>query len=107
QNVGDISGDETEAAFKSQIKSAKIDLNVVGLEAGKKVVFVYEYSTQLFKEETIGKFFNAFKQLITEVIDNPSQKKIGEMETMSKDEKNKIAKRIQQAEETIYADFDI
>jgi hypothetical protein len=48
--------------------TSKIDLNFLFSELGNKFVFNLEYSTQLYREETIRRFIEYFKEIISGVI---------------------------------------
>jgi amino acid adenylation domain-containing protein len=49
---------------------SKFDLSFYGLKNGQQLTFVVEYSTKLFKEETIQRFINYFKEIISIVMEN-------------------------------------
>lgn len=48
--------------------TSKFDLTLSALESGEKLEFEFEYSTKLFKEETIRRFVNDFKGIISSVM---------------------------------------
>jgi len=68
---------------------SKFDLTLRGEEAGEQFYFSIEYSTGLFKKETIERFFSYFKKIITSVIKDPG-KNISEIEIVSEEEKNQV-----------------
>ncbi|UCH96738.1 MAG: amino acid adenylation domain-containing protein, partial [Candidatus Aminicenantes bacterium] len=51
--------------------------------------FTAEYSTKLFKKGTIQRWINYFKNILSHAADTPG-KKIGELELISKEEKNQV-----------------
>ncbi|HLP45176.1 MAG TPA: amino acid adenylation domain-containing protein [Candidatus Kapabacteria bacterium] len=70
-------------------KTAKFDLNLVGLEKDGKLIFNLEYSTKLFKEKTILRFRDYFKNLINTICENP-EARISAIGIMNKEEKESI-----------------
>jgi len=89
-----------------EIAHSRIYLSLVALETGKQVTLIFEYGKKLFKRETIEKFINYFKAIISDVIKSP-WKKIKEIDMIPEDERNNIRSRIQQVEESLVAEFDI
>lgn len=64
-----IKGDlEFVGIHEERNTTSKIDLNFLFSELGNKFVFNLEYSTQLYKEETILRFIDYFKEIISEVL---------------------------------------
>ena len=59
--------------YEFERERAKFDLNFQGYEAGEQLNFILEYSTNLFKKETIDKFVSYFKSIVSEVIRNPGR----------------------------------
>jgi amino acid adenylation domain-containing protein len=45
-------------------KTSKFDLVLMGFEMENRLIFLMEYSTKLFKEDTIGRFIGYFKDII-------------------------------------------
>jgi amino acid adenylation domain-containing protein len=70
-------------------KTSKFDLTLVGVEAEKKLLFSFEYSTKLFKRETIERFITYFLHIAQEVVEN-SRKKISDIEIITEEEKKRI-----------------
>ncbi|MCP5051132.1 MAG: hypothetical protein GY940_28465, partial [bacterium] len=56
---------------------AKFDLTLVGREQGDKLFFTLEYSTALFKEETIRRWIGYFNQIVWSIPDNPAKQLSG------------------------------
>jgi non-ribosomal peptide synthetase component F len=50
--------------------TAKFDMTLTAVEAGKKLYFGLEYSTQLFKKETIKRFVDDFKGIVSTIVKN-------------------------------------
>ncbi|HLP58708.1 MAG TPA: condensation domain-containing protein, partial [Candidatus Deferrimicrobium sp.] len=55
-------------------RTSKFDLSVDVLTYSENLFFSFEYSTQLFKTETIDKFLDCFKGILTIVLSNPRVK---------------------------------
>ncbi len=75
--------------YERELKNAKFDLTLIASESGDGVNFIFEYSTHLFKEQTIKRFGEYFKRIIKQVIDNKNLK-INEITVISESEKNLI-----------------
>ncbi|HLP62581.1 MAG TPA: amino acid adenylation domain-containing protein [Candidatus Deferrimicrobium sp.] len=50
--------------------TAKFDLNLICMEKNEALLFTCEYSTKLFKADTIGRFAGYFKDIITAITEN-------------------------------------
>ncbi len=70
-------------------KTSQFDLTLTTIEMGNQLSFTFEYCTRLFKRETVEKFINYFKAVISQIIGNPS-KKISRVEIITEEEKNWI-----------------
>ena len=70
-------------------KTAKFDLLLSAVEPEGKLVFSFEYSTQLFKEETIARFADFFKAVISQVTREP-RVNISDIEILSEEERAMI-----------------
>ncbi|HLP48793.1 MAG TPA: amino acid adenylation domain-containing protein, partial [Candidatus Kapabacteria bacterium] len=68
---------------------SKFDLSLDAIERGEKLYFIFAYCTKLFRKETILRFIQYFKKIISSVIDNPG-KKILELEIISAAEKQRL-----------------
>ncbi|MCP5106774.1 MAG: amino acid adenylation domain-containing protein, partial [bacterium] len=89
---------ETEAAGDTGLKLSapryetgisKFDLTLFAAEAAEGLSFELEYSTNLFKEETIQRFIGYFNRVVSLVLENPDQH-ISEIEIISREEKREI-----------------
>jgi hypothetical protein len=81
KNTGEIPGDEPgleNIAPGHEYQTAQFDLILNALEGRGKVLFVLEYNTRLFKEETIAQFVIYFKEIVSTVIENKTIK-LGEI----------------------------
>jgi surfactin family lipopeptide synthetase B/lichenysin synthetase B len=54
--------------YKQQ--TAKFDLSLNGVEKEERLFFTYEYSTEIFKEETIRRYVGYFQEIIDVVLAN-------------------------------------
>ncbi|MDQ1354794.1 MAG: hypothetical protein QG657_5103, partial [Acidobacteriota bacterium] len=59
--------------FQPGIKIAKFDLSLTAVAAPEEdtLYFYFEFCTQLFKQETIERFWGYFKQLVSSILENP------------------------------------
>jgi len=77
--TGGESGDRLKAATFGYInRVAKFDLAFFYNEIGEKIVFTLEYSTSLFKEETIHRFMRFFKEILSK-LPGHKDREIGEL----------------------------
>ncbi len=92
--------------YEYENKISKFDLDLYGIDAGENLSFSFVYCTKLFKKETILRFIQYFKEILSSVIKDPG-KKLSEIKLISKEEKDKIRSGIQNDMEEIYVEFDI
>ncbi len=90
--------DETPAAAISGIKltlqafesdKSKFDMTLYVQDNGDVLHFIFAYSTQLFKKETIETFAGYFKRIVTGVLENSGQK-IADIEIMTREKIEKM-----------------
>jgi len=62
--------DAAEPQYPSYTRTSKFDLYLYGQERGGRMVFSLEYSTQLFKQETIKMYIKNFKEVVRQVVEN-------------------------------------
>jgi amino acid adenylation domain-containing protein len=71
--------------------TSKFDLTFTCEESEENLIFVVQYSTKLFKEQTVEKFIRYFKKLAAFVTrENNRDIKIGEIEIISEAERNRL-----------------
>jgi amino acid adenylation domain-containing protein len=70
-------------------KTAKFDLNLSAMEAGNRLFFSLEYSTAIFKKETILRFIDYFTRLVRGVAANPDIA-LSRLELVGEEEKEEI-----------------
>ncbi|HLP61297.1 MAG TPA: amino acid adenylation domain-containing protein, partial [Candidatus Deferrimicrobium sp.] len=68
---------------------SKFDLSLDAIERGEKLYFIFAYCTKLFRKETILRFIQYFKKIMSSVIDDPG-KKILALEIISAAEKQRL-----------------
>jgi amino acid adenylation domain-containing protein len=68
---------------------SKFDLTVIAVEAGVELQLIFEYSTALFKAETIDRFISYFKRIITAVTAD-ADKQLSQIDILSSSERNKL-----------------
>lgn len=76
-------------SYQHEHTISKFDLNLNGLEVNQRLLFNLEYSTALFRKETIDVFLDNFKEIIFSILENP-YKKIKEIEIISREEEESI-----------------
>ncbi|MGD2092001.1 MAG: amino acid adenylation domain-containing protein, partial [Candidatus Aminicenantes bacterium] len=75
--------------YEFENKTSKFDLSLTGMEVEEKLWFTLEYSTKLFKRETIERFIIYFKNIVRSIIENKNQR-ISDLEILTEEEKNRI-----------------
>ncbi|NOQ24119.1 MAG: amino acid adenylation domain-containing protein [Bacteroidales bacterium] len=68
---------------------SKFDLTLTAEDYGDKLMLNFEYCTQLFKAETIDRFIVYFKQIVSQIAQNP-ERELSELEIISAEEKQQI-----------------
>ena len=69
--------------------SAKFDITLSCFEGNDGLRFSLEYCTKLFKEETIDRFINYYKNIVSAVLEEPNRK-IMDIELLTKAEKRQL-----------------
>ena len=70
---------------------SKFDLTLIASETENSIHFIFEYSTNLFKQETIKRLATHFEQLIIDILNQP-EKQLCELEMLSDQEKQQLLK---------------
>jgi amino acid adenylation domain-containing protein len=94
---GEIPGQEMEDLdleikpydYERIIRTSKFDLSLMAAEIDERLYFIFEYCTRLFQSETIVRFIQCFKKIISSIIQFPGTK-ISEIEIITREEKNRI-----------------
>ncbi|NOQ24723.1 MAG: amino acid adenylation domain-containing protein [Bacteroidales bacterium] len=68
---------------------SKFDLSLTALDCGSGIELIFEYSTKLFKPETIERFIGYFKELVKSFSDNSVQT-ISELNILTESEKRQL-----------------
>jgi len=76
--------------------STKMDLSLIAEEIGESLRFTFEYSTVLFKHETIERFSEYFKEVVCRILAQPGQK-IADIDIITPKEKLQILKEFNHA----------
>ncbi|HLP46713.1 MAG TPA: condensation domain-containing protein, partial [Candidatus Kapabacteria bacterium] len=79
----------TLSLYPYENKTSKFDLTLTGVEGEGKLFFTFEYGTKLFKSETIERFIDYFKNIVSDIIKNKDNK-ISAFEILSGSEKNRL-----------------
>jgi amino acid adenylation domain-containing protein/non-ribosomal peptide synthase protein (TIGR01720 family) len=75
--------------YDYESQTSKFDLILFAFDSGKALFFRFEFSTRLFKEETIRRFIHYFKELITSVLHTPDLE-IAQLEMIPGEEKTRL-----------------
>ncbi|WP_169713530.1 non-ribosomal peptide synthetase [Paludifilum halophilum] len=93
QNVGDLTSLQMEGLtvkpVELPVSVAKFDLTFMGKEKENEIEFYLEYSTALFKRETVERLARHFVQVVKEMAHHP-QKTLAEVEILTEAEKKQI-----------------
>ena len=92
--------------YKFKTNTSKFDLLLVAIETDTGMQFKIEYSTKLYKEETIGRFVNYYSAIISSVCRDPNQK-ISEIDMVPREEKKKLLYEFNDVESTYPRDKTI
>ena len=68
---------------------ARFDLTLYAVEMASKLFFTFEYGTRLFKKDTVRRFANYFKNIMSSVLETPG-KKLSQLEIVTGGEKDRI-----------------
>jgi polyketide synthase PksJ len=97
-NLTNMSGSERKRSKKEEsrdyhheISTAKYDLILSVVDLGEEVQFSFQYCTKLFKPETIERFIDYFKLIISSVIDSPGCK-LGDIKIIEEAEQQELFK---------------
>ncbi len=82
-------GDLRLTPYPYQGRVSRVDLAFICQESKQNLSFTIEYSTKLFKEETITRFVNYFKKIISSIVEAPGNK-ISRLEIITAEEKKQI-----------------
>ena len=72
--------------YENDHKVSKLDLTLYAFDQGDHFSMNFEYSTELFKRETIGRFVSYFQRIVASVITAPDRK-ISEISILSSSER--------------------
>jgi fengycin family lipopeptide synthetase D len=77
--------------YKYDNQTSKFDLALKGVEAAEKLLFTFDYSTNLFTGATIARFIAYFKKIISDVlIGSRKDIKLSEIEIITAEEKRQV-----------------
>jgi bacitracin synthase 3 len=97
QNIAEVTDDSSAKNIENLLlepytvekKTSKFDLSLMAVEGDNKLKFYFEYCTKLFKDETIWRFINYFKNILSCIIANPNTI-ISRIEIIPNEEKEQI-----------------
>ncbi|NIM14691.1 MAG: amino acid adenylation domain-containing protein [Candidatus Aminicenantes bacterium] len=80
---------EDTDAYAYENRIAKFDLTLTAVDLGSHLLLAFEYCSKLFKKETIQRWVNYFKQIISSILENDTVK-ISQIEIIPESEKQQI-----------------
>ncbi|MCP5051712.1 MAG: AMP-binding protein, partial [bacterium] len=83
----------TIGAYRYNSRISKFDLTIWASETAEDLTFAFEYSTRLFKRETIKTFIRYFREIAGSIVANPRQD-LGQLQCMSKENREELLKRL-------------
>ncbi|MEM7346740.1 MAG: condensation domain-containing protein, partial [Chloroflexota bacterium] len=83
--------------------SAKFDLTLTASEKAGQLTLAFEYSTDLYKEETIRRFANHWQQLLSEILADPDLP-ITHLSFLTPNEKQQLLSQWNDADQTFSSD---
>ncbi|MEL7146144.1 MAG: amino acid adenylation domain-containing protein, partial [Bacteroidota bacterium] len=87
-----VMSDLKVTAHSNEMEVAKFDLTLGALEDAGEIYLGLQYATDLFKENTIERFADYFKMIVTAIAGNPNQK-ICDIEIVSKEEAQQLLRQ--------------
>ncbi|MDQ1353044.1 MAG: hypothetical protein QG657_3350, partial [Acidobacteriota bacterium] len=88
KNITGITG-LTVKPYASELQSAKFDITLICFEGPDGLIITVEYCSRLFKEATIKRFINYYRNIISAVLGN-AEGKIAAVEIISEEEKRQL-----------------
>ncbi|MCK4260461.1 MAG: amino acid adenylation domain-containing protein [Halanaerobiales bacterium] len=89
-NLSEMNVDDLKfEPYEYRNKTAKFDLTLYAFESDDHIRLEFEYSTDLFKKETIERMSSHFVNILREIVENPKLK-IADIEMISEEEKLQI-----------------
>jgi tyrocidine synthetase-3 len=91
-NQGDYEGDLSSFNNNDLIYTpgiSKFDLTLTAADYGDQLMLSFEYCTKLFKSETIERFINYFKRIVSQLTDKLDEK-ISTIEIITEEEKQQL-----------------
>jgi polyketide synthase PksJ len=79
----------TISPFNAENTVSKFDLTLTAFEHGSELTFAFEYSTRLFKKETIKRFISYFNNILSGIIAN-IETKISSIDILTKEEQHRL-----------------
>ena len=69
--------------------TSRFDLTLTAVDFGEQLLFNFDYSTNLFKPETIDRFIVYFKQIVSQLVEKPDIK-ISAIDILTEEEKHQL-----------------
>jgi amino acid adenylation domain-containing protein len=80
---------DSPGEYENTLQTAQFDLTLNLEERGRGLSFTFEYCMKLFKKETIQRFINYFKKIVSTLVNKPGIR-LCEIEVISEEEKKQI-----------------
>ncbi|UCH97422.1 MAG: amino acid adenylation domain-containing protein, partial [Candidatus Aminicenantes bacterium] len=88
-NPGEPTGEVEGNSYEYEYRISKFDITLRAREAGEIILFKILYSTTLFKRDTIEKFIDYFKKIVSDVLNN-NEIKLSEIEIIPGKQKKQV-----------------
>ncbi|MCX6584832.1 MAG: amino acid adenylation domain-containing protein [Candidatus Aminicenantes bacterium] len=75
--------------YNREGQTAKFDITLSCFEGSESLFFMFEYCTRLFKEKTVERFSDYFKNIVSSIIENPGRR-IKDIEILSEAGKRQL-----------------
>jgi amino acid adenylation domain-containing protein len=75
--------------YEYEVRTSKFDLTLIGTEIPGNLRFIFEYSTNLFKDSTIRRYISYFKELLSGILAD-KDRHLSEIEIIPEEEKQQV-----------------
>jgi amino acid adenylation domain-containing protein len=81
------------------VQVAKFDLTLTAVEVDRSLLFIFQYCTKLFTRETINRFSDYFKEIVSTIAKEPD-KRLSQIEIIEEGEKKQLLHDFNKTEST-------
>jgi len=75
--------------YENIVQTAKFDLTLSAMERGRGLFLSFQYCTKLFKKETVERFIDYFKKIVSIAVNEPGIR-LSEIEIIREEEKSRL-----------------